>query len=86
MYAYVDVDATGCRLSCMSDAPSMEECLSDLPNVAVRASQAVYDLYEAIRQARAAGATYDQLCSATGMVRGTVQNVLDGKTPKFAAD
>lgn len=67
----------------MTETPSLDDCLADLPNVAHAASQAVLDLYLAIRQARMCGATYDQLISATGMARGTVQAVVDGRFPKF---
>lgn len=83
--AYAEA-ACGCTLACMSESPTMDECLAELPNVAHSASEAVLDLYEAIRQARRLGATYDQLVSCTGLARGTVQNVLAGKLPRFAPD
>lgn len=70
----------------MDERVSAAECLGELPSVAVRASQGVLDLYEAIRQARAAGATYDQLVAATGMARGNVQRVVSGQFPRFAMD
>lgn len=63
----------------------MDDCLSELPSVAHNASVAVMELYAAIRQARECGATYDQLVAGSGLPRGTVQNIVDGKLPKFSA-
>jgi hypothetical protein len=72
-------------LLCMGDGPSVGDCIGELPDVAYRASEGVLELYAAIRQARALGATFDQLVAASGLSRGNVQRVVAGEIPKFAA-
>lgn len=68
----------------MTDDVSAAECLAELPNVAHGASEAVLELYAAIRQARECGATWGQLSSATGLARSSVRDVVAGKLPRFA--
>lgn len=70
----------------MTETPSLDDVLGELPQVAHDASRAVLDLYLAIRQARCMGATYDQLVRVSGLPRGTVQNIVDGRLPKFSVD
>lgn len=67
------------------DTVTVDAALAELPDVARAASDAVLDLYGAICQARALGASYTQLERATGLSRGNVQRVVSGEVPKFAA-
>lgn len=70
----------------MTDGPSLADALAELPMATDQAVSAVLELYAAVRQCRRLGATYDQLVAATGMARGTVQNVVAGQLPRFAVD
>lgn len=70
----------------MSEGPSLGEVLAELPLAADQAVSAVLELYGAIRQANALGASYGQLAGITGMPRPTVQVVCEGRLPKFAVD
>lgn len=68
----------------MTDGPSLADALSELPMTTDQAVSGVLELYAAVRQAKALGATYDQLVASTGMSRGNVQRVVSGQFPKFA--
>jgi hypothetical protein len=40
-------------------------------------------LYQLIMDAKYGGHTYDQLQDATGLARGTLQNIVAGKAPRI---
>jgi hypothetical protein len=43
-------------------------------------------LYDLIRAAKELGYSYLELEAATGFARGTLQNIVDGKNPRFSVD
>jgi hypothetical protein len=57
--------------------------LDDLSDQVEEIRAAVEMLYDMIRDQKDDGATYDELIEATGFARGTLQNIVDGRSPKI---
>lgn len=47
------------------------------------ATAAVVKFYDAIREAKNCGYSYSELDGSTGLSRGTIQNIVAGKNPRF---
>lgn len=45
---------------------------------------AILSLYDGIRHAKDNGYSYNELIAATRFSRGTVQNIADGRNPRFS--
>lgn len=60
--------------------------LDSIERLAVAARAAAQELYAAIRRAKSNGYSFNELEAATGLPRGTVQNVVSGRTPRLTVD
>ncbi|AYB70467.1 hypothetical protein SEA_SAMTY_123 [Mycobacterium phage Samty] len=58
--------------------------LSEIRERAEKIKRDILALYQCIRAAKDNGYSYNELGNATGFPRGTLQNVLVGKTPRFS--
>jgi hypothetical protein len=51
---------------------------------ATEVTAAIVALYDALRSAKENGYSYNELEAATGIPRGTMQNIAAGKNPRFS--
>jgi hypothetical protein len=51
-----------------------------------KAAADIIALYDAIREAKENGYSYNELEAATGLARGTLQNIVVGKNPRFTVE
>jgi hypothetical protein len=57
--------------------------LGDLGDLLSEIRTNIEALYDLICDAKDSGHTYDELQKATGLARGTLQNIVKGRSPKL---
>ncbi|ALA06631.1 hypothetical protein SEA_LUMOS_125 [Mycobacterium phage Lumos] len=67
-----------------SPSVTTDATLSEIRERAEKITRDILALYQCIRDAKDNGYSYNELGNATGFPRGTLQNVLVGKTPRFS--
>ncbi|QDK03645.1 hypothetical protein SEA_FINNRY_123 [Mycobacterium phage Finnry] len=67
-----------------SPSVTTDATLSEIRERAEKIKRDILALYQCIRAAKDNGYSYNELGNATGFPRGTLQNVLVGKTPRFS--
>ena len=63
--------------------PPQDATLTDISEQARAVAITLIQLYDAIREAKANGYSYQELQTATGIARGTIQNIVAGGNPRF---
>lgn len=69
-------------------SPSMatDSTLVDIATHTRAVTEAIVELYDAIRAAKDSGYSYNELEKATKFPRGTLQNIAAGKNPRFSVE
>jgi hypothetical protein len=63
-----------------------DSTLDDIRARTVECVDSIVELYDAIRLAKDTGYAYGELGVATGFARGTLQNIIAGKNPRFSVE
>lgn len=70
----------------MSTTNNPDQTLADLRLKRMRATDAVIELYEAVREAKNNDYSYREIETHTGFPRGTIQNIIAGTNPRFTIE
>lgn len=70
----------------MSTTNNPDQTLADLRLKRMRATDAVIELYEAVREAKARDYGYREIETYTGFPRGTIQNIIAGNNPRLTIE
>ncbi|ALI29828.1 hypothetical protein XA26_60470 [Mycolicibacterium fortuitum] len=63
---------------------SNDDVLDDIARQRAATNAAIIALYDAIRDAKSNDYSYNELETASGFTRGTVQNIVAGSNPRFS--